>query len=482
MNLSDHNQNQEILKRVQDDAAGKASHPRNDAPLHHCEGAGSRIESGTTRSTPEAIHSSKKIFLSAGEPSGDLLGAELVNALKKQNPHLIFRGMGSDNMQAAGVDLVVNCRDLAIVGFFEVLKQLPKIRRVMKKIEADLKQHRPDCLILIDYPGFNLRLAKIAKRLGIKVFYYSCPQIWAWHYSRIKKIKQYVNHMLTLFPFEEKMYQRENMSATFVGHPMVQRIQPTIAKNDAFVKYGLDSNKPVVALLPGSRESEIKRLLPDMLAAATLIKQKIPDVQFVLPLAENLDEKWIASSRVTSVRGPRNDGVVGKTTPPPRNDGASEVRHCEGAGSRIESGTTRSTPEAIHLNDVSIIKTHRYDVLQCADAAIAVSGTVTLELALMQIPMIVIYKVSALNYAVGKHLIRAKHIGLCNIVAEKEIAKEAIQHDVNPNVIADEIIRLLQNKIYRDEISNNMRLLKEAMSLSNPAEKAAHSILTLFPL
>src|SRR3989339_1308049 len=289
----------------------------------------------------------KSIFICAGEPSGDLLGAELARALLQKNPSLNLSGMGGKNMQNSGVKLILNCQDLAIIGIFEVLKKLPKIYQAMQTIKAALVKNKPEAIILIDYPGFNLRLAKIAKKLGIKVFYYSCPQIWAWHYSRIKKIKQYCDHMLTLFPFEEKMYQRENMPATFVGHPLVQRVQPSINLEEAYRTYHLDPKKPIIALVPGSRVSEINNLLKTIIDSAKLIKQQIPDTQFVLPAAENLDfEKLLAPDLIKDLE---------------------------------------------NLN-VNIIKNNRYNALQCAHAAIAVSGTVTLELALLQIPLVLIYR------------------------------------------------------------------------------------------
>lgn len=374
----------------------------------------------------------KSIFICAGEPSGDLLGAELARALLAKNPQLILRGMGSKNLHEAGVELVIDSHDLAIMGAWEVITQLPKIFRTMKTIKADLMKHRPDCVILIDYPGFNLRLAKIAKKLGIKVFYYSCPQIWAWHYSRIKKIKKYCDHMLTLFPFEEAMYSAENMPASFVGHPLVQRIQPNISLESAYSSYNLDPQKPIIALVPGSRVSEIHNLIGIIIDAAKLIKRSLPEAQFILPVAENLQlEKLL-------------------------------------------------TPELIKdLSNLSVmlIKNNRYNALQCAHAAIAVSGTVTLELALLQIPLVIIYRTSNFNYQIAKRLIRTPHFGLGNIISGKLIAKELLQNAANPNVIAHEIIELISNKKYHAAVLADLQKLKMVMGDSASAELAAEIIL-----
>ncbi len=374
-----------------------------------------------------------RLFLCAGEPSGDLLGSELATALQAAHPNISLCGMGSKKMQQAGVELVVDCSDLAIVGLWEVVKKLPQIKRTMKSIVNYLTAHRPDAIILIDYPGFNLRLAKAAKQLGIKVIYYSCPQIWAWHYSRIKKIKRYCDHMLTLFPFEEKMYQRETMPATFVGHPMVQRIQPTMTQSMAMEKHHLDPNQKIIALLPGSRISELNNLLPDMLAAAKLISQQLPDAQFILPLAENFDKNILTA--------------------------------------RAE---LKLLPKNLH-----IIEKNRYDVLQCADAAIAVSGTVTLELALLNVPMVIIYRVSPITYVLGKNLMRAPYFGLCNIVAEEVLAKELLQQQVTPENIANEIMRLLNKPEERQTVAEKLARLQTKMVSSKPAARAAAKIMEL---
>lgn len=374
----------------------------------------------------------KSIFICAGEPSGDLLGAELARALLHKNPNLMLRGMGSKNMGDSGVKLVIDSKDLAIIGAVEIIKALPKIRRVIKIVKADLIAHKPEAIVLIDYPGFNLHLAKIAKKLGIKVFYYSCPQIWAWHYSRIKKIKKYCDHMLTLFPFEEKMYRNENMPASFVGHPLVQRIKPTINLDQAYKNYHLDPQKPIIALVPGSRASEINNLLTTIIDAAKLIKRTLPEAQFILPAAENLDFTRLLSPELF---------------------------------------------EDIKNLNVKLVNHNRYNLLQCADAAIAVSGTVTLELALLQIPLVIIYRVGFVNFLLGKMLISTPYFGLCNIAAEKLLAKELLQYDATPAKISQEILELLSNTNYRADILNSLQELKKSMGNIPSAELAAEKIL-----
>ena len=368
------------------------------------------------------------IMIIAGEASGDRLGAQLACALQQDNPAIRLSGMGGDHMRQAGVDLLVNADQLAVVGAWEIISHFDAIRAAVKTLKKQLRKQPPALLILIDYPGFNLHLAKIAKKHAIKVLFYVSPQIWAWRYQRIHTIKKYVDHMAVLFSFEEKLYEKENMPVTFVGHPLLDTPAPTHTKNDLCQRYQLNPNHPIIGLFPGSRQQEIKRLLPVMMAAIPNIQQQIPNAQFILPIASSIDS--------ANIRTYTNETVT-----------------------LIENNTEHA-------------------FLLC-DVAIATSGTVTLELAFHQIPLLIVYKTAPLTYWIGKHLLRIDKIGLCNIVAEKRVAKELIQHQVNADVVATEIGHLLQNQPYRQSILNDLKQIKYHLGEPGSANKVAQIALQL---
>lgn len=358
----------------------------------------------------------------AGEPSGDKLGGLLAQALLKRNNQLVLSGVGSNNMETAGVNLILRSDDLAVVGILEILKNFSLIKKAMQMVVAELKKNPPDLLILIDYPGFNLRLAKRAKALGIKIMYYVSPQIWAWHYSRIHTIKKSVDRMAVLFPFEKDLYTRENVVAEFVGHPLIQNIKPSLDKTAAYAQFNLNPNLPVVALLPGSRLTEIKRLLPVMLEAIQLIRREKPGAQFILPIAPNLNLDCLLS---------------------------------------------------YDLSAVTIIQNDLYNALQLANAAITASGTVTLEVAVLEIPQIIIYKLNTLTYWIAKIVTRVNSFGLCNIVAEEKIACELLQKAVTPSRIRDETLKILENKSLQDIAKQKMQKLRLRLHCENAADNAA---------
>lgn len=362
------------------------------------------------------------VFISSGEASGDLLGANLVAALYEQNPDLTLFGMGGKKMQAAGVDIILDSDAISVVGFWEVITHFSAIRRAMNTVTDFLKNNRPDLIILIDFPGFNLRLAKIAKDLGIKVLFYVSPQVWAWRYGRVKKIRERVDHMAVLFEFEKTIYDKENIPATFVGHPLVDVCQPTLTPEQAYQQFQLDPHKPIIALFPGSRHGEIKRLLPTIVKTAARIKHTLPNAQFVLPLADTVDKAAI----------------------------------------KAQTGT-----------DITVIDGQVYDLLPLCDAAIAVSGTVTLEIALNQVPFTIIYKTSWITALIVRFILHIPVIGLCNIVAEKMIIKELLQHNARPKVIAGEILRLIQDTAYRDTIKRNLACVRDKIGKGNGAHKTA---------
>lgn len=357
----------------------------------------------------------KRIMIVAGEASGDLHGSNLVREALKIDSGLAFFGIGGSRMRAAGVDAIIDSSEIAVVGLVEVAAHFPVIYRAYTAMARMLKSDPPDLLILIDYPDFNLRLAKVAKKAGVKVLYYISPQVWAWRVGRVKKIARLVDHMAVVFPFEAPFYEREGAPVTFVGHPLVDTVFPEMGRQEAALSFGLDPGKRTVGLFPGSRRNEIKNLLPVILDAARLLKGRFPDIQFVLPLASSLDHSDIDP-------------------------------HISSSGL-----------------DIKVVEGRGYDVIQVCDAIITVSGTVTMEIALMAVPMVIIYRVSPLTYAVGKRLIKVDHIGICNIVAGERVVKELIQHDARPENIAQEITRILEDGVYAAGIREKLAGVREKL-------------------
>ncbi len=367
------------------------------------------------------------ILIITGEPSGDILGSHLARELKQQIPCHI-KGVGADQMQAAGVEIIFSSDKLAVIGAVEIIKKFGVLKNAMKTLTQILENNPPDLLILIDYPGFNLRLAARAKKLGVKVMFYVSPQIWAWHYSRIKKIKKNVDLMAVLFPFEEKLYQKENVPVKFVGHPLVESIKATLDKIEASRQFNINLEHPVIGLLPGSRLHEIDKLLPEMLAAKKSIQNKIPNAQFILPLAANLN---------------------------------------------------KSILKPYDLTGITVVTNNTYNALSLCDAAIVTSGTVTLEVALLQVPMVIVYKVSKVNAFIGKLVTDLDQIGLCNIVAEERVALELLQEKVKTNIISEEIIRIINDSDYRNGIKQKLSTLKNKLQSENASKKAAEAAATL---
>ena len=370
----------------------------------------------------------KKIFIVAGEASGDVLGADLVYACLRLNPQLEFLGMGGSLMQQSQVDLIIDSSPLAIVGASEIVRHLFKIKAAFKKIKLALKKELPDLIILIDYPGFNLKIAKLAKSLKLPVLYYVSPQIWAWHYRRIYKIKKYVDHMAVLFDFEKELYTRESIPVTWVGHPILDKLTPSITEFDLLQSLQLNSAQPVIALIPGSRQQEIDRLLPIMIEASKRIREKLPVCQFILPIANSVDQ--------TAVRRLCPDFI--KLTSPPLANG-----------------------------------------LSVAAAAIVTSGTATLETALCQVPLVIIYKTNALTYWLAKRLLKIDKIGLCNIIAKKFICKELIQKEATPQAVANEILQLLEDTSYSTQMKQNLKKMRHHLGDSGATSRTAELVIRL---
>jgi lipid-A-disaccharide synthase len=367
----------------------------------------------------------------AGEASGDIYGADLVYEAHRLAPELHFFGIGGQRMREAGVQTLVDSAEMAVVGLVEVLKHFNVISAAFLKLKSILRGTPPALLILIDYPGFNLRLAKIAKRSGVKVLYYISPQIWAWRQGRVKKIARLVDHMAVILPFEAAFYERVGLPVTFVGHPMLDMVQVSMDREQAAASFGLDPARKIVGLFPGSRKNEIERLLPVIIESAKLLEQKAPGVQFVVSVASTLS----------------------------LDDLAPQI-HAAGINATF-------TRERIH------------DLIRACDAVISVSGTVTLEIALVGTPMVIIYKLSPLTYMVAKRLVKIEHIGLCNIIAGETVVRELIQHEANPEMISSEIGKILFDVKYAHEIKQKLSLVRLQLKSGGASANVARLIMMM---
>jgi len=371
--------------------------------------------------------SERKIMIVAGETSGDLHGSNLVRNMKKIDPSIKFIGIGGHRMRSAGVENLFNIDDLDIVGVGEVFRGIFKIKRRFNELCEIMDKEHPELVILIDYPGFNLRLAKQAKKRNIKVAYYISPQLWAWGKGRIKTVKACVDKMIVILPFEKDFYKGHNVPVEFVGHPLLDIVKTSGTREEILTSLDI-TGKPVVGLLPGSRKQEIRRILPALVQAAKIMKKSIPNVEFVLLCAENTNEKDI-----------------------------EQVLH--------------------NLNiSIRIIKNRTYDGMSCCNLLIGASGTVTLEAALLNVPMIVVYKASPITSFIFKTFLSVPHIGLVNIMAGERIVPELLQGEANPENIGRCVLDILNSNEKMRDIKNRLSGITEQLGSPGASKRAAESI------
>jgi lipid-A-disaccharide synthase len=359
-----------------------------------------------------------KYYLIAGEPSGDLHGAHLIRALKQRTPESTFRAWGGDKMAGEGAEIVTHYREMAFMGFVEVLQNIFTILGLMRKCKADILAHKPDVLILIDYPGFNMRIAKFARANRIKVAYYIAPQVWAWKESRVAKLKNTTDAMLVILPFEKEFYARHGMEVTYVGHPLLNHLQPAESREQV-------SEAPAIALLPGSRKQEIGKILPEMLK----VTARFPNASFIIGMAPSQDIAFYESV-VKSVKG------------------------------------------------VSLYAGATYDLLRNADAALVTSGTATLETALIGLPQVVCYKTSSISYRLARFFIRVKYISLVNLIADRAVVTELIQDELNTDRIESELTAILQPDI-RKRMFEDYAEIRKLLGGGGASERAADAVVKL---
>lgn len=370
-----------------------------------------------------------KIMFSAGEASGDMHGAKVAEVMKRQDPSIELIGMGGEQMKEAGVRIVYDIQNLGFIGVGEILRKIPFFFRLRDFLVQTMLDEKPDVLVCIDYPGFNMRLIKKAKEAGIPVVYYILPTIWAWHKSRGHTIAQYTDLAISLFPFEAQMYEDMGTHVVYVGHPLLDTVHATQSRNEAAAYLGLDAQKKTVLLMPGSRMQEVKGLLPAMLEAAKEISKTVPQVQFLLPRASTIDrsvlEQMIADSGV-----------------------------------------------AVHIGESNV-----YNMMAASTAAIAASGTATLETALMELPTLLIYRVSSITYWLSKLLVHIDNIGLPNIIMGRRIMPELWQDEVTAENIAHTIIPMLTDTARHEELKQAMAEVRRTMGRSGAVQRIAETIL-----
>jgi lipid-A-disaccharide synthase len=361
-----------------------------------------------------------RYYIIAGEASGDLHGSNLIKALHKKDTAADIRCWGGDRMQAAGATLVKHYRDLAFMGFVEVIKHLPVILRNIDFCKKDILEYKPDVLVLIDYPGFNMRIAEWARKQGIKIVYYISPQVWAWKEKRVEKIRRDVDLMLVILPFEVDFYNKWNYKVQYVGHPLIEVVQEELSTPVKQL-----SNKPIIALLPGSRKQEIALKLPIMLQMV----EHYPECQFVVAQAPSQPEELYTS-------------IIGN-------------------------------------KKVLIAKNETYNLLKQARAALVTSGTATLETALFKVPQIVCYKGNQVSYWLAKKLIKVKYISLVNLIMDRPVVKELIQGDLNETNLKMELDKILNYKNYQQSMQNDYSQLWHKLGNMPASDTAAIAIVNL---
>lgn len=418
-------------------------------------------------------------LLSAGEASGDTYGAQLIEALRGLAPGSTFFGMGGEKMRTSGAEILVHAHDVAVVGLVEVLTHLPGIRRRFKHLVAEAARRKPDAAILIDFPDFNLRLARELHRLGIPVFYFVSPQIWAWRTGRVKQIKKYVRKMIVIFPFEQGFYARHGVEVSYVGHPLAYVSQPQISREEFAAKHQLDPQKQWIALLPGSRRKEVRLNLPVMAEAAGLLQKQSREFEFLLPVASTLSQDWLRG-QLEQIPGLKPGSI---TAPNAALKGRSSTEDLLYVKGRSSAGSEHSNPEKavigeslpIHLTD------NARATLMHAHAAVVASGTATVEAALSGTPFIVVYRLAPLTWLLGRRLVKLDTFAMPNLIAGKKIVAELIQKDFTAQNVFRELNAIITDGPARQQMQVDLKMvlerLRDSQHVDSPAQRAAREIL-----
>ena len=370
---------------------------------------------------------SRRVLISCGEASGDLYAGALVRSLRELCPDIDVSGLGGSAFEAAGGRLVADFRGLAVTGFTELVTKIPQLRAVKRRLVDSAVATRPDALVLIDYFGFNVRLARDIKALGVPVVYYVSPQIWAWRSGRIKAIREITDRMLVIFPFEEPIYQQAGVPVEFVGHPLIDMAAPRVDRREFLSRLHLDPKAPTIALLPGSRTSELRRILPDLVAAGQRVRRAVPAAQFVVARAPHLDDRLFEPLRAL----PRAVTIQGETDA----------------------------------------------VLASADVTLTASGTATVQAALHDTPMVVVYRVSDLEYRLARRFVKVDTFAMVNLLAGERVVPELIQGDFTPDAVAAEAVTLLTDPAAAARMRDRLDAVRRKLGGPGASRRAAAAIL-----
>ena len=370
-----------------------------------------------------------RIMISCGEPSGDLYAGALVSEILSREPSADVFGFGGRRLAAAGTRLVGDFQGLSVTGLTEALRVLPRSYAMLRRLVAAARATRPDVFVAIDFPDFNFRLMAALHRLGIPIVYYISPQLWAWRAGRMQTMKRFVDRVLVIFPFEEALYRREGVPVEFVGHPLIDLVGVKAPRAALLREHGLVADAPTVALLPGSRPNELRRIVPDMAASLPLIRARVPGVQFIVAAAPNLQDELFAP-------------LLGASGP-------------------------------------VLVRERTDDVLAACDVVITASGTATVQAALHERPMVVVYRLSPLTYHIGKPFVRVDTYAMANLVAGERIVPELIQDDFTPARVADETVRLLTDRELYTRTCDALRRVRDKLGGSGASGRAADSVLAV---
>ncbi len=372
---------------------------------------------------------SSKIMIITGEASGDLHGANLVRSLHSKNPDLQFCGMGGEELASLGVEILYDAAKVSVVGVFEIFSHLKDIWLAQRVLRRRLIQDPPDLLILIDLPDFNLMLAKKAKKLGIPVFYYISPQLWAWRSGRVKTMKARVDKIGVILPFEEEFFCKRGVEAEYVGHPLLDTVKVGATREQFFERHEIPGDTLCIGLFPGSRKREVSSLLPIFLSAAESLQKKVPEkIVFFIPKASTIDNQEFAAAGLRRYQQ--------------------------------------------HL-DIRIIEEDRYSMMAACDVVVTASGTVTLELAILEVPMIVVYKLAPLTYQLGKRLVKVEFFSLVNLIAGYAAVPELLQHEVTAEKIAGELLAITTTSARKQKMKQALKEVRAKLGESGASDKAA---------
>lgn len=372
----------------------------------------------------------KKLMIIAGEVSGDMHGAALIHELKKLNHDLDICGIGGSLMKNEGAYLLYHLNRMAFLGFVEVIRHIPFVKQVQAELIDMVHGQKINTIVLIDYPGFNLNIAEKLKSLNVKIIYYISPQVWAWGKHRINKIKRLVDKMIVVFPFEKEIYQNAGVDVDYVGHPLMEIISEHkfIDKSELYSNHQLDSSKDILLLMPGSRKQEVEKIFPVSIKAAEKIADKF-NMQVVVSASENISERFLR--------------------------------------------------QLTKKSNFKVIKGYTYDLMKYSKFGIIKSGTSTLEAAIFELPMVIVYKTSGLSYLIGKNLIKVKNIGMANIILNEQVVPELVQHNASHKMIYEKSKEILSNQELYRAIKQKLGLVKEKLGESGASKKAAQLIFTM---